>query len=161
MEVNLNVVNGLIEISVSQILTDVQMEKFENEKLRSKIEAISKDFQLNWSIDVKDNVATLITSMMTTSNISAEIISIARKNAVDFKTVVDKMEIPASDTPVAPKDMSDYEFIKLIVDKWDKTGVEGFVIVASKFGITRACGTIPESLAKELCMSYLKVHSND
>lgn len=172
METKLNVVNGLIEITVLQTLTNVQLEKFENHELYPKIEAAAKDFQLNWSIDVKGNVATLVTSSTTSSNILKGRMVAVEKNSLNFKFAVEKMSVPEQ-LPVKKeedlvKSVSDYDFIKTIVDTWDETDefpqTVGFVIMAS----SRDCpilripvGFIPQKLAKELCESYLKVHNDD
>ena len=172
METKLNVVNGLIEVTVLQTLTNVQLEKFENHELYPKIEAAAKDFQLNWSIDVKGNVATLVTSSTTSSSILKSRMVAVERNSLNFKFAVEKMSVPEQ-LPVKKEEdpeenMSDYDFVKMLVDTWDETDellqTVGFVIIGSSKDRPRLripVGYIPQKLAKELCESYLKVHSND
>lgn len=165
METKLNVMNGLIEVSIEQVLTESQVKKFEDPKLCARINAAAKDFQLNWTITKSGNVRTLVTSSFTASSILIERVEMIEKNAEEFKNVVDKMNALAKD--INTDDQFAYDFIKTMVDEWDETEdraqTAGFVILASTSecpDVRVPCGCIPESLAKELCLSYLKVHAN-
>lgn len=167
METKLNVMNGLIEVSIEQVLTESQVRKFEDPKLSARINAAAKDFQLNWTITKSGNVRTLVTSSFTASSILIERVEMIEKNAEEFKNVVDKMNALTRAKDINPNNSSDYDFIKTMVDEWDETEglaqTAGFVILASiseRPDVCVPCGCIPESLAKELCLSYLKVHAN-
>lgn len=172
MKTELNVVNGLIEVTVRHGLTVEEMEKFENHELYPKIEAVAKDLQLSWSIDIIYSLPTLVTSTIASTNISEDRIAAIKQNTLNFKAAVEKMDIPECLDKTKPEDseedISDYDFVKTIVDTWDETDellqTTGFVIMASSKDCPTLCipvGSISEKLAKELCESYLKVHNND
>lgn len=162
-------IDSMIDISVIVPLHPAQQEKFECIDLRHRIDTIAKDMQVDWAIETSDNSCVVAISRTYGPVVGEEEICKIEEDATRFMLAINKLE---HEKPIPTQEVQrndEYEFIKKIVDEWEETETRnptiGFdVIMAVNFfgeKIPLKCGTISEPLAKELCMSYLKVHSND
>lgn len=168
--------DSVINISVLVVLSNTEQEKLECSNLRPKIDTIAKDMRVDWAVETNNNVSMATISRMYGSNVGKEEENEMETAAINFMSAVSKLEfkeaLPAINDEQADQAVEDYKFIKKLVEDWEEKvdkdndtiepGIAGFEImanIANKFAIP--CGHIRGHLAKELCMSYLKVHSHD
>ena len=169
MEKRFQSIDSMINVSVIVVLTPTEQEKLECVDLRHRIDTIAKDMHVDWAVETNGNVCVATISRMYGPVIGNMEIRDIENDATNFMSAINKLEF---EKPLPAQDVqknTDYDLIKKIVDEWDETETRvptvGFAILAGVdiFGerVAIPCGHIKDKLAKELCMSYLKVHSND
>lgn len=166
-----------LQVNVTKELSDELYNKLDGKEFASEIDRLTKKFEINWYL--KPESKTLVVSRTFTDvgpmNASQTSKCICNLNidAHKFVTEVEKLEHEKTENPENPEETKhnndEYDFIKMLVDTWEATEknapTTGFAVLAGVdvFGLQAEvpCARIPGPLAKELCMSYLKVHSHD
>ena len=171
MEKRIQSIDSVIVVSIIIPIGSVTREKFECDDLENRISNVCKDLNVDWAIEVETDVAAVSVSRTFGPVIGDGDIHKLEIDATNFMGAIEKMQIPEKKKPLPARDHTcekNYEFIKMLVGTWEETEerapTTGFAVLAGVdvFGhkVEMPCAHISEALAKELCMSYLKVHSN-
>lgn len=159
-----------LQATVTKELSDELFNKLDGNEFAGEIDRLTKELNINWHL--KPESKTLVASRTFTGpgEISPAHIYSFKADVCAFVAKVKRLK-HEEDVPAVNNNTPDeeYDFIKMLIDTWDATEdraqTTGFAVLAGMEGagfmIERPCARIPEKLAKELCMCYLKVHSHD
>ena len=155
------VAEGII-VSALVVLTPIEQEKLECKDLEKAINNIANDLHVKWAVEINGNVATATISKQFGPVVGGSQIHEVEIAATNFMRGIEHLVVPC-DTKNISKDEKNYDVIKKMLEEWDDEDrpVAGFVIMREIIpGIAIQCSSIHRDVAKEMCMSYLKVHSN-
>lgn len=156
--------NPFITATVFVVLTGSQIARFNEKSLRKQINAMAKDFHLEWKLENNNNVI-MCACIRKSEEFSTTDIHNLEMDATDFTNKVREMEIPGEEVEQTQNN-EDYEFVKDLYDHFDgdddHTPILGAFLMTkvSIFGLMTKCGSISPDLLKEMLVCYLKVHAN-
>ena len=160
-----------LQATVTKQLSDELYNKLDGKEFADEVDKLTKKFEINWYL--KQDEKTIVASQTFTDvdHISPAQIYSLHADVCEFIARVERLKHEKHEQPAneMKHNKDDYNIIKKLVDTWEETEnrapTTGFAVLASIdiFGINADVpyGRIPEPLAKELCMSYLKIHSHD
>ena len=159
-----------LQATVTKELSDELYNKLDGNEFAGEIDRLTKELEINWYLKPETKALIVSRTFKDVNNISPAHIYSLNADVCAFIARVEKFE-HKEDEPKLDNSTHDeeYNFIKMLIDTWDETEesaqTTGFAVLA---GVKRRgvviespCARIPEDLAKELCMCYLKVHSHD
>ena len=170
MEKRIQIIDDCIVVSVIIPLSPSEQAKLESKDLELSINTIAKDMRVDWAVELSGNIATVAISQVFGKVVGDKESHELEIRATNFMRAIEHLELSKPMPSEEAKHNNDeYDFIKTLIDTWEATEknapTTGFAILAGVdiLGLQAEmpCARIPGPLAKELCMSYLKVHSHD
>jgi len=152
------------------VLTKSQAEKLASESLIKRIDALSKDLNVDWAVEISGNYEIAAISRTTSAGaIEEEMLASLEKVAHEFMQAIDKMEMPLPEPALeqecpshedeSKKEEETIEFVKTILKKAipnERTRINMMEMVIP--GLYVPAGSISRTLLGEMCELYLKAH---
>lgn len=165
MEKRFQIIDDCINVSIIIPLSPSEQSKLECKDLEHRIDAIAKDMHVDWAVEISGNIATVAISKIFDKVVGDKEVHELEILATNFMRAIEHLELQKSLAPEnKSKDETNYDVIKEMLEEWDDEDapIAGFTIMRMITPeIILPCGRISRNTAKEMCLSYLKVHSND
>lgn len=147
-----------IKCTVVSVLTDSEVKRFANKKLRNRINAAAKDCHLQWTIEC-DNTTVLLTSRVA-MEFNAQDTHALEMDTTNFLATINKMELEKTEDEDVPAPCKDVEFVKEVLQELEDGDCIALAMLAEiklgDNGIVLPYGNISTRLAKEMCKCFIE-----